>query len=77
MARDVQNLEIRAQKISVCRLFNKKIWFSWFDFQREPKVPKELAIRNHRRGERVTSDLAIKLLFNSGEVLDVIDVTVR
>ena len=71
-----QNLEIRAEEISIWRLFDKKIWLGWLNFQGEPEVPKEIAIGNHRRGERVTSDLAVKLLFNSGNILDVIDVPV-
>ena len=76
MTRHLQNLEIRTEKTLVWCLFDQKIWFDWFDFQREPEVPKEIAIGDHRRGERVTSDLAMKLLFNSGDVLNVIDVSV-
>ena len=76
MTRHLQNLEILTEKTLVSYFFDQKIWFHWFDFQREPEVPKEIAIRNHRRGERVTSDLAMELLFNSGSVLDVIDVPV-
>jgi hypothetical protein len=71
-----QDLEIRAKKASIWRLFDEKIWFDWLNFQGEPEVPEEIAIGNHRRGERVTSDLAVKLLFNSGNILDVIDVPV-
>ena len=77
MAWHFQNLEIRTEKTSVWYFFDQKIWFDRFDFQREPKIPKEIAIRNHRRSERVRSDLAMKLLFDSGNVLDVIDVPVR
>ena len=76
MAWHFQNLEIRTEKTSVWYFFDHKIWFDWFDFEREAEVPKEIAIGNHRRSERVTSDLAMKLLFNSGNVLDVIDVPV-
>ena len=74
MARHFEHLEIGTEKISVWRLLDEKIWFDWFDFERESEVPKEIAIRNHRRGERVTSDLAVKLAFNFGNVLDVVDV---
>src|SRR4029453_8302236 len=76
MAGHFQNLEIRTEKTSAWYFFDQKIWFDRFDFQREPEVAKEIAIGNHRRGERVTSDLAMKLVFNSGNVLDVIDVPV-
>ena len=76
MAWHFQNLEIRTEKTSAWCLFDQKIWFDWLDFEREAEVAKEIAIGNHRRSERVTSDLATKLLFNSGNVLDVIDVPV-
>ena len=76
MARDFQDLEIRTEKISVWCLFDEKIWFDWLDFQGKPEVAKEIAIRNHRRGERVTSDLAVKLAFNPGKVLYVVHVPV-
>jgi len=76
MAGHFQHLEICTEKTSVWYFFDQKIWFDWFDFQREPEVPKEIAIGNHRRGNRVTSDLAVKVLFNPGNVLDVIDVPV-
>jgi hypothetical protein len=76
MARHFQNLEVGTEKISAWYFFDQKIWFDWLDFEREPEIAKEIAIRNHRRGERVTSDLAGKLLFNFGNVLDVIDVPV-
>ena len=76
MARHFQNLEVGAEKISVWCFFDQKIWFDWFDFEREPEVAKEIAIRNHGRGKRVTSDLGVKLAFNSGNVLNVIDVPV-
>ena len=75
MAGHFQNLEICTEKTWAWYLFDQKIWFDWFDFEREPKVAKEIASRNHRRGERVTSDLGVKLAFNLGNVLDVIDVT--
>ncbi len=77
MAGYFQNLEIGSEKISVWRRFDEEIRFNWLDFERESEVPKEIAIGNHRRGERVTSDLAMKLLFNFGNVLDMIDVAVR
>ena len=76
MARYFQNLEVGTEKISVWCFFDEKIWFDWFDFEREPEVAEEVVIRDHGRGKRVTSDLGVKLLFNLGNVLDVIDVTV-
>ena len=76
MARHVQNPEVVAEKTSVWCFFDQKIWFDRFDLEREPEVAKEIAIRNHKRGERVTSDLGVKLAFNLRNVLYVIDVPV-
>ena len=76
MAGHFENLETGAEKISVWYFFDEEIWFDWFDFERESEVAKEIAIGNHGRGERVTSDLRVKLVFNPGNVLDVIDVPV-
>jgi hypothetical protein len=76
MAGHFQNFEIGTEKTSAWRGFNKKIWFDWLNFERESEVPKEIAIGDHGRGERVTSDLGVKLLFDPGNVLDVIDVPV-
>ena len=69
-------MEVDTEKSSGWCFFNEKIWFDWFDFERESEVAEEIAIRNHRRGERVTSDLGVKLAFNPGNVLYVIDVPV-
>lgn len=77
MAGHFQNLEVGAEKISVLRFLNKKIWFHWLDLQREPEVAKKIAIRNHGRGERVTPDWAAKLALDLRNVLDVIDMAVR
>ena len=71
-----QNLEVNAEKVSLWRFFDEKIWFGRFDFEREPEVAEKIAIRNHRRREGMTSDLATKLTLNSRNVLDVIDVPV-
>jgi len=76
MARHFQNLEVGTEKTSVWYFFDQKIRFDWFDLEHEPEVAKEIAIRNHGRGKRVTSDLGVKLAFNSGNVLNVIDVPV-
>ena len=77
MARHFQNLEVGTEKSSVWCFFDQKIWFDWFDLKREPEVAKEMAIRNHGRSKRMTSDLGVKLAFNLGNVLNVIDVPVR
>ena len=74
MAGHFQNLEIGTEKTSVGYFFDEKIWFDRVDLERESEVSKEVWIRNHGRGERVTSDLGMKLAFNLGNVLNVIDV---
>ena len=76
MARHFQNLEVGTEKTSVWCFFDQKIWFDWLDLEREPEVAKEIAIRNHRRGEGMASDLAVKLAFDPRHVLYVIDVPV-
>ena len=76
MAGHFQNLEIGTEKTSVGYFFHEKIWFDRADLERESEVSKEVGIRNHGRGERVTSDLGVKLAFNPGNVLYVIDVPV-
>ena len=76
MARHFQDLEIGTEEISFGCLLNEEVRFDRLDFKRESKVPKEIAIRNHGRSERVTSDLGMKLPLHFGNVLDVIDVPV-
>jgi hypothetical protein len=69
MARHFQNLEVGTEKTSVWCFFDEKIGSTGSISSANPKVAKEIAIRNHGRGERVTSDLGVKLAFNSGNVL--------
>ncbi len=77
MAGNFQDLKIRAEKISVWRFFDQKIRFHRFDLELEPKITKKFAIRNHRRGQRMTADGTTELALNPGNVLDVIDVPMR
>ena len=77
MAGNFQNLEIGAEKISVWRFFDQKIRLHRFDLERKPGAAKKFAIGNHRHGERMTSDGTAELALDPGNVLDVIDVTVR
>ena len=69
-------MELRAEKIPARRFFDKKIRLRWLDFERESEAAEKFAIRNHRRGKRVTSDWATKLPLDPGNILDVIDVPV-
>ena len=77
MAGNVQNLEIGAKKISTSRFFDEKIRLRRLDFEFEAKIAKKFPVGNHRRGERVTTDLAAKLALDPGNILDVVDVSVR
>jgi len=73
MAGHFQHLKLRAQKISRRRLFDEEIRRHRFDLQFKSEVPKEIRIGNHRRGDRMATDLAAKLPLYSCNVLDVID----
>jgi len=77
MTWNFQNFEIRAEKISALRFFDQKIRFHRFDLEREPEVTKKFAIGNHRRGERVTPDWTTELALDPGNILDVIDMSMR
>ena len=77
MAWDLQYLEIGAEKISAGCFFDQKIRLHRFDLELEPEVAKKFAIGNHRYGERVTTDWTTKLAFDPGNILDVIDMSVR
>src|SRR5262245_40102745 len=77
MAVHFKDLELGTEKSSIRCLINDKLWLRWVDFERESEVSKEIAIRNHGPGEQVTSDFGVKLVFNPGNILDVVDVPVR
>ena len=77
MAGHFENLKIGAEKISALRFFDQKIRFHRFDLECEPEAAKKFAIGNHRRGERMTSDGTTELALDPGNVLDVIDMSVR
>ena len=77
MARNFQDFEIRTEKISVWRFFDEKIRFCGLDFEFEPEIAKKFQVGNHGCSERVTTDRTTKLAFNSGNILDVIDVPMR
>ena len=77
MAGHFQNLKIGTEKISVRRFFDQKIRFHRFDLELEPKIAKKFAVGNRRRSERMTADWTTELALNPGNVLDVIDVSVR
>src|SRR6516225_6200169 len=77
MAGNFQNLKIRAEKISVCRFFDKKIRFHRFDLELESKITKKIGIGNHRRCERMTANGTAELALEPGNILDVIDMSVR
>ena len=77
VARHFQNLKIGAEKISALRLFDYKIRLHRIDLEREPEAAKKFAIGNHRHGERMTSDGTTELALDPGNVLHVIDVSMR
>ena len=76
MAGHLQDLKVRAQKVSGWRFFDEEIRFGRLYLQLESEVSKEIRIGNHRRGDRMATDLAAKLPLYRCNVLDVIDVAV-
>jgi hypothetical protein len=77
MAGHFQHLELRAEKISLWSFFDEEIGPGRLDFQFEPEIPEKLAIGDHRLSQGMATDLAIEAAFDFGDILDVVDVTVR
>ena len=76
MAGHFQHLKLRVQKISRRRLFDEEIRRHGFDLQFKSEVPKKIWIGDHWRSYRMAAELATKLSFHCGNVLDVIDMAV-
>ena len=76
MAGHLQDLKVRAQKISGWRFFDEEIRLGRLYLQLESEVSKEIRIGNHRRGDRMATELAAKLPFYGSNVLDMINVPV-
>src|ERR1700730_8723996 len=76
VAGDLQDLKVRAQKISGWRFLDEEIRFGRLYLQLESEGSKEIRIGNHRRGDRMATDLAAKLPLYGSNVLDMIDVAV-
>ena len=68
------DFEGHPKKISRRRRLNQKIGLDRFDLELEAEVTKEIAVRDHRRTLGMNPDRAAKAAFDSGHVLDVIDV---
>jgi len=77
MTWNLQDFHFESKEIPRRRCFDREIGFDWFDFKLKTEVAKELAIRNHRRGRGVTADRATEASFDFGNILDVIDMSVR
>ena len=75
MPRHFQDLKFEAEKISSGRFLDQKIGFGGLDFEFKAKTAEKFAIGNHRRSVGMTTNRAIKPLFNFSNVLDVIDMT--
>ena len=72
-----QNLYLEAKKITRRRCINQEIGLNRIDLQFEPKTAEEISIRNHRRGFRVTPNLAAEPLLYFRYIRDVIEMAVR
>src|SRR5436190_22272898 len=77
MTRNFQHLKLRTEKIAARRFLDKKIWLGWLDFELEAEAAKKFSIRNHRHSERVTTDWTIEFPLDFGDMLHVIDMSVR
>src|SRR5205823_14546785 len=77
MAGNFQHLELGTEKIPARRFFDKKVRVRRLDFEFETETAVKFSIRNHRRSERVTADWTIELPLDPGDILHVIDVSVR
>jgi hypothetical protein len=77
MAGNFQHLELETEKILARRFFDKKVRFRRLDFELEPEAAEKFSIRNHRRSQRVTADWTIELALDPGDILHVIDMSVR
>ncbi len=77
MAGNFQHLELGTEKIPARRFFDKKVRVRRLDFEFETEAAEKFSIRNHRRSERVTADWTIELPLDPGDILHVIDVSVR
>jgi hypothetical protein len=49
----------------------------WLDFEFEPEAAEKFSVRNHRRSEWVTADWTTELPLDPGDILHVIDMSVR
>src|SRR5256885_223750 len=76
MPRHLEHLKFCSEKIAGRCFFDKEIRFGWLHFQFETEVPKKLPVRNHRLRRGMTTNRAFKVIFDFGDVLDVIDVAV-
>src|SRR5207237_5195976 len=77
MAGNFQHLELGPENLPARRLSDKKVRVRRLDFEFETEAAKKFSIRNHRRSERVTADWTIELPLDPGDILHVIDVSVR
>jgi hypothetical protein len=70
-------LELGTEKIPAWRFFDKKIRLRWLNFEFESEAAEKFPIRNHWRSKRVTADWATELPLDPGDILHVIDMSVR
>ena len=73
---DFKYLHVQAEKNSTRCFLDKKIGRDRFDLQLETEAPEKFRIGNHRRGFRVTTDLATEPPFDFRHIGHVIEMTV-
>ena len=59
------------------RRLDQEIGLCWLDFQFKAETPEKFGIRDHRRGFRMTTDLAMKAPLDLRDIRNVIEMPVR
>ena len=76
MIRHLEHFKGESQKITRRCRFDQEIRLDWFDFKLEAEIRKEVRICNHRGAFRMNADRAAEALFDSSDILYVIDVAI-
>jgi hypothetical protein len=77
MTGHLENLHFYPKEVLLRRLLDEEIGLSSLNFKAESELPEKLAIRDHRNGLGVASNRAVKGGFDSGNILNMIDMAVR
>ena len=76
MPRHLQDLHLQTDKIARWRFLDQEVGFGSFDFKFKAKITEEFGIGNHRRRFRMTTQGTPKALFDSANILNMINMAV-